>query len=239
MDGFTYHDIFQTKGIEYIIIILFLLLLIPFWIIINKNDYLKTKIKKAVRFLTRDTLRVPRGVFISPMHTWAFMEKSGMAKIGPDDLLALLAGEVDLEFLKKPGEEVKRGDLIAEVGVGGKKLQIISPVSGTISRPNHSLAEQRHLFADDPYGQGWIYEISPSAWKEETNSYRLGEEAVSWTYGELDRFKDFLAKSMVRHSLAGKGIILQEGGEIMAGSLAEMPEQIWVEFQEEFLSDHH
>ncbi len=32
MEGFTYTNIFETKGIEYIIIICFFLILIPFWI---------------------------------------------------------------------------------------------------------------------------------------------------------------------------------------------------------------
>ena len=37
MDGFSYSDIFATKGIEYLIIISFLALLVPFWIILNKQ----------------------------------------------------------------------------------------------------------------------------------------------------------------------------------------------------------
>ena len=37
MDGFTYHDIFETKGLEYLAIIAFFLLLIPFWIILNRK----------------------------------------------------------------------------------------------------------------------------------------------------------------------------------------------------------
>ena len=37
MDGFSYNNIFETKGIEYLIIIAFLLMIIPFWIIINRE----------------------------------------------------------------------------------------------------------------------------------------------------------------------------------------------------------
>jgi len=36
MEGFTYVDIFATKGIEYLVIILFLLLIIPFWKFLSK-----------------------------------------------------------------------------------------------------------------------------------------------------------------------------------------------------------
>jgi glycine cleavage system H protein len=38
MDGFTYVNIFDTKGVEYLAIIAFLLLLIPFWLFL-KNQY--------------------------------------------------------------------------------------------------------------------------------------------------------------------------------------------------------
>ena len=37
MDGFSYINIFDTKGIEYLVIIAFLVMIIPFWIIINKE----------------------------------------------------------------------------------------------------------------------------------------------------------------------------------------------------------
>ena len=36
MDGFSYTNIFDTKGIEYFIIIAFLILIIPVWIIYNR-----------------------------------------------------------------------------------------------------------------------------------------------------------------------------------------------------------
>jgi len=43
MDGFFYNNIFETKGIEYLIIITFLVLIIPFWLKINKKASKKDK----------------------------------------------------------------------------------------------------------------------------------------------------------------------------------------------------
>ena len=37
MEQFTYNNIFETKGIEYLLIIGFFLVLIPFWLILNKR----------------------------------------------------------------------------------------------------------------------------------------------------------------------------------------------------------
>ena len=36
MEGFTYVDIFATKGIEYLLVIVFLLVIIPFWMFLNR-----------------------------------------------------------------------------------------------------------------------------------------------------------------------------------------------------------
>jgi len=36
MEGFTYIDIFATEGIEYLVVIVFLLLIIPFWMFLNR-----------------------------------------------------------------------------------------------------------------------------------------------------------------------------------------------------------
>lgn len=43
MNDFSYIDIFATKGIEYLIVIVFFILIVPFWKLINPKKYLKIK----------------------------------------------------------------------------------------------------------------------------------------------------------------------------------------------------
>jgi len=43
MEPFTYYNLFETKGIEYIATIIFFVLLIPFWLILNKKPRPKRK----------------------------------------------------------------------------------------------------------------------------------------------------------------------------------------------------
>ena len=47
MDGFTYHNIFETKGIEYLAILAFFAILIPFWLLLNRQIKIKNKIKRS------------------------------------------------------------------------------------------------------------------------------------------------------------------------------------------------
>jgi len=235
MDGFTYHDIFQTKGIEYIIIIAFLLLLIPFWIIINKRAVIVQNIRKALGILTMDILRIPKGLFYSKNHTWTYLEKSGTAKVGLDDLLLHITGEVRLNYIKDPDEMVKKGETLAEVNQNGKLLRIKSPISGKIVQANPLLLENPGLLNKDPYERGWIYSIQPSNWIEETRSYYFAEEAIKWSKKELERFKDFITLSLYKYSPEPSMVILQEGGELSDNALSGMPDEIWQDFQEEFL----
>ena len=48
MDGFTYNNIFDTKGIEYLVIIAFFAILILFWIALNKQIKIRKRIQKTL-----------------------------------------------------------------------------------------------------------------------------------------------------------------------------------------------
>ena len=98
------------------------------------------------------------------------------------------------------------------------------------------LSESPELLNDDPYIEGWMYKIKPSAWVAETNSYFLAEDATTWSRQELERFKDFLAESMGKLSPDPSSVILQDGGELRDQPLSEMPDEVWQDFQTDFLS---
>ena len=235
MENFTYTNIFDTKGIEYIAILVFFAILIPFWILLNKRVQIAKQIKKVIGFLTASVLQIPQGVFHSKNHTWAFLEKNGEAKVGLDDLLMHITGEVKLCSMRNSGETIRQGDLLIEVGQNGKRLQVLSPISGTILNSNDRIDLNPELLNEDPYGSGWIYKIKPSNWKHETQSHFLAEEAIEWSKRELERFKDFLAESTKKHSPEQSMVILQDGGELRDNTLSEMPVEVWNDFQKEFL----
>ena len=238
MDGFSYSDIFATKGVEYLIVITFLILLIPFWLVLNKQAKIGKQIRKAFGNLSFNILKIPQGLFYGKNHTWIYMEKSGAAKVGLDDLLLHITGEVKFCNLKNPGETVAKGDLLTEIDQNGKLLRILSPVSGKIVAKNTTLIESPGMLNDDPYGNGWIYKIKPSNWIAEVKSCYFAEDATCWSAKELERFKDFLAVSMKNYSPETSMVILQDGGELCDHSLSAFPDQIWKDFEKEFLNLH-
>ena len=236
MEGFSYTNIFETKGIEYLAIIAFFLLLIPFWILLNKQAKITKQLQKMLGILSAGNLKIPQGLFFSKNHTWAHMERSGAATVGLDDLLVHITGSVTFNQLKTPGEKIHKGDLLTEINQNGKLLKIFSPISGKILKTNPDLEKNPELLSQDPCDKGWIYKIKPSNWIEETHSCYLAEEATNWSKKELDRFKDFMAESVNKYSSAPSMTVLQDGGELRDHVLAELPEEIWKDFQTEFLN---
>lgn len=236
MDGFTYTNIFETKGIEYLIIIAFLLLIIPFWVAINRKSALAVSLKRTAGVLTAAVLRIPEGLYFNKNHTWAFLEKNGTARLGIDDFLLHITGNLKLNPIYSDGDVIKKGDLIVMAENDGKVLRIYSPVSGTVTGVNQMLSESRAEVAEDPYGKGWIYKIKPGNWKAETSSLFIAEEAIAWTKKELEKFRDFLARSMQSYMPETSFVTLQDGGELIDKPLAELPDEVWQDFQRSFLN---
>lgn len=236
MEQFTYTNIFDTKGIEYIIIISFLLLIIPFWVALNKPVKITSRVKEAFGILTENILNIPKGLFYSKNHTWAHLEKTGYATVGLDDFLLHVTGRVVIENLLTPGANVKNGDVIARIMQDGKHLQITSPISGKVEKINSALNKNPEIINDDPYEKGWIAQIKPQDWQMETSTYLLAEDATAWAKNELARVKDFVAVSLKKMSPEPSMVVLQDGGELMDGPLSKMPDKVWQDFQNEFLS---
>lgn len=235
MDGFTYKDIFDTKGIEYIIIISFLLLIIVFWNVINRPIKVKESINTAIGFLNDKILRIPKGIFYNKNHTWTYLQPEGFAKTGIDDLLVHLTGPVRVKQVLNTGDKIKKGDKIAEIYQEDKVIDITSTLSGEVAYVNERLANDPMILSKDPYNKGWFIKIKPDNWVEETSEYILADSAPQWFYNEIQRFKDFIAGTGRKNSADPASIVLQEGGELMDHPLAGMSSEIWKDFQKSFL----
>ncbi len=236
MDGFSYTNIFDTKGIEYLVIIGFLILVIPFWRALNKPVKVRARYREAIGVLTPEVLRIPQGLHYCKNHLWTHLKKSGYAYVGLNDLFLQFIGEIELMNFRNPGERVRKGDLIAKVSQGNKELHIPCPISGVITDVNYELRETPGIMNDDPYGKGWMYSIKPQDWNNDTHKCVTSDKAKEWSEKELHRFKDFVSNSLRKHSPESAMIVLQEGGELIKYPLAGMPDEVWKDFQDSFLS---
>jgi glycine cleavage system H protein len=232
MDAFSYTDIFDTKGMEYLVVIAFLLVIIPVWFLLSKPVKEKVMLERFASGLSSRFLKIMPGLLYSRNHTWAHLHETGEARIGVSDLLLHLTGGVSIEYLKKDGDHIHAGDEIAALSKDGKMLKIVSPVSGDILQVNRKIEHAHGIINTDPYGKGWMLKVRPGEWKKETSGFYLDQEAVAWSENELERCKDFLAEAVSGES--GQPVLLS-GGELVDFPLSGMPEDIWKQFQKKFL----
>jgi glycine cleavage system H protein len=233
MNPYTYHNIFDTKGIEYLVVIAFLLLIIPVWRWLNKPVKENAQAGQILAALTPEVLRVPRGLLYSLNHTWAHLGKAGLATVGMDDLLLHLTGGVEVQFLKDQHDKIGKGEAVAELRQDGKKLLVTSPISGTLVQNHSALSDDPQTLLEDPY-RAWLLKIEPDQWQLETGDFLMGEEAVQWNGRELERFRDFMAETY-GHSASAPQAVLQAGGEIIDHPLSGQGQQVWDRFQKTFL----
>jgi glycine cleavage system H protein len=237
MESFSLVDIYETKGAEYLFVIAYLVIFIIFWRVVKNPGKTFRQIRDAVSTLSAKILNIPQGIYFNKNHTWTHLGASGAAKVGLDDFLQHVIGDLQLSGLKNPGDSIKKGELLAQIEQDGKQLKVFSPISGEVLETNALLLENPEIINADPYEKGWLYQVKPSNWMKETSVCLLAEKANEWTDKELTRFKDFLSMGAMRKfSSEPAMLMLQDGGEIRDHVLSELPEEVWNDFQEEFLN---
>ena len=67
-----------------------------------------------------------------------------------------LSDIVYVEFMKEPGDSIKKGEVLATIESVKAAADVNAPVSGTISEINEQLVNLPELLNSDPFGKGWI-----------------------------------------------------------------------------------
>ena len=178
---------------------------------------------------------IPKGLYFDKTHMWAFMEKNGMVTIGIDDFLQHVTGPLTGATMKTPGEKVKKGDPVLSVIRNGKQLNIYAPVSGIIRAQNENLLSDSSVMNSSPYDEGWVYRIEPTNWLRETQFLSMAEKYAGWIKNEFSRLKDCLANSAKDNAVEYPQVILQDGGELHDGVLADLGPRAWEDFQTNFI----
>ena len=185
---------------------------------------------------SQSTVSIMNGLFFDKSHTWAYMEKDGLVKIGMDDFLQHVVGSITQMEMKKPGETIKKGEPLISLIQKGKKLTINAPVSGIIKEQNDELLYDSSLVNSAPYGEGWMYLIEPTNWSKEIPFLLMGEKYSIWLKNEFSRLKDFLASYVKPNSESYSHVVMQDGGELRDKLLSGLGPEVWEEFQTNFIN---
>lgn len=170
--------------------------------------------------------RVPENLRFHPGHTWALSESPSLVRVGIDDFAAKLIGKVESVSLPQRGTWVRQGQKIWSVVRDGKKVDMVSPIEGSVTDINEELLTNPELAAKDPYGNGWMVTVqSPDA---KTNYRNLlgGQLARWWTEEAAGRIQAKFGMAMPA--------LAQDGGEAMHDLTANIPNADFEKIAHEF-----
>ncbi len=181
----------------------------------------------------REVLRMPKGVFFHPGHTWARILSGEKLEIGIDDFVQKTLGGIEKITFPEIGVEVKQGDPIITLQRGDHTIRVVAPLSGRVVRVNTDALMNPALVNENPYKDGWLCIIEPMQLASNLSILSIAEDAVNWIRGEVARFREFVTIEIRQPQALGATMF--DGGVPVANSLEYLGEESWNKFENEFL----
>ncbi|MEK7327091.1 MAG: glycine cleavage system protein H [Chloroflexota bacterium] len=123
-------------------------------------------------------------------HVWARHAPSGATvTIGLDALGLESLGDMAYLSLQAVGFPAQRDESIGSLEAAKMVGDLIAPVSGVIAARNEAVLSDPGLINRDPYGAGWLLQITPSAWERDSAELVHGAELKPWVEAEIERYR--------------------------------------------------
>jgi glycine cleavage system H lipoate-binding protein len=225
MEGFHYVDIFATKHIEYLLVIGFLMLFIPFWRFLNRP--VKAILETAERYIPSmdEWFRLPEKVYYHLGHSWALPEGSNVVRVGIDDFAQKLVGKIDEIKVPNLGSTIYQGDRGWALKVDSKVIEMLSPVDGKVIAINNEVINSPENINRDPY-DNWLIKVESPRFQLNKRNLLKGALAKKWMEGVRENLL-----SRMNYNL---GMVYQDGGRIVDGMAKNLDKEKWDEIVKDF-----
>ena len=105
---------------------------------------------------------LPADFLYSEEHEWvntSAVVEGETVRVGISHIAAEALGEIVFVELPEVGTEIEAGEAYGEVESTKSVSDIYAPVSGEIVAINEDLEDNAGVINEDPYGEGWLYEV--------------------------------------------------------------------------------
>ncbi|MDT3428117.1 glycine cleavage system H protein [Paenibacillus forsythiae] len=120
----------------------------------------------------------------SEEHEWAQQGEGKIVRVGITDHAQHLLGDIVFVEFPEIGTAVTAGDSVGSIESVKTVSELYSPVSGTVTRVNEALEDSPELLNEQPYGDGWIYEVEVKGDYDTATSGLLDAAAYRELVGE-------------------------------------------------------
>ena len=103
---------------------------------------------------------VPGELRYSSDHEWVQPAGDGIVRIGITDYAQDALGDVVFVELPSIGAQLGAGSMCGEIESTKSVSEVYSPVGGAVVSVNQAIVDDPSLINSDPYGDGWILELS-------------------------------------------------------------------------------
>jgi glycine cleavage system H protein len=225
MEGFSYVDIFATKGIEYLLVIGFLLLFVVFWRFLSKPA--KRAFEAAEKFIpvVNEWFRLPEEIYYHLGHTWAAHERKNLVKVGMDDFAQKLVGRIKAVQVPGIGSTINQGEKAWTLEVDSKTIDMLSPVDGKVVAINERIVDSPEDINKYPY-VSWLIKVESPRFSANKKQLLSGTLAGKW----MEEVRENLLSKM-SYNL---GLVYQDGGLLVDGMAKSLDKDKWDEIVKEF-----
>lgn len=213
-------DFLPSKGIEYLIVIGYLVVFIPFWRLLfaGRVEPAVARARAVPKLPLLDMFRVPDGVMVHPGHAWAASAAPGVVTIGMDDFARQLVGPVNGITLPPVGARLVQGQPAWTLNADSKSVDMLSPVTGRVLAVNDQELRDPSASHDDPYGR-WLMKVWTPKLAQDAKQLLTDRSARQYLSASWDELS-----SMVRPEL---GTIMHDGGTPVNGFARGIEEAEW------------
>jgi len=131
---------------------------------------------------------IPKDLLFTKTHEWV-RNLGTTIEVGITDFAQHQLMDITHVEMPELQAHFRAGEELASVESTKAFSEIYAPVDGMIEEVNHLLAESPELINSDPYGQAWIYRMTPAD-MDDVNALMDANEYAEFTASEMEQKED-------------------------------------------------
>ena len=185
-------DLFATKGLEYVLVIGYLLLLVGCRRMVGPRRVQAIKDEAGQGLLDSLSFQLRDGIHYHQGHAWAATHGDGIMRVGIDDFAQKLVGPVTGLILPRIGTELGEGEPGWKLRMGRRAVPVLSPVEGEVVGWNDEVLRSPELMNNQPYDGGWLMEVRVRNLAAALRNLLSGNLAHAWLDGSAAKIAEML-----------------------------------------------